>query len=216
MRLDWLVAPPCSLCDRAAQTAAFCRDCARQCRYNQQWQRFQHSSETLAAIPVLAWSTYSESLRRALQRLKYDKQQRIGETLGQWLAADLPWQQRLSLVPIPLHADRLKTRGYNQAEVISRALSRQRGDRHYPELLKRSRATTAQFGLSLVERQHNLDQAFVVQPQTIQPPLIVVDDIYTTGATITAARMALENAGYRVEGVVVVAVAPLSKTSDRT
>ncbi len=214
MRLDWLLSPPCCLCERPAIAAGLCRDCTRQCLNLHRWQRLSHPSTP--PIPVLAWAPYSEVLRQALHRLKYEKQRRLGETLGLWLARDLPWHQRLSLLPIPLHAERLAQRGYNQAEEISRSICRQRGDRHYPQLLQRQRATTAQFSLSRRDREINLQNAFSVPPQSpaVPAPLILVDDIYTSGATISAAQTALSRAGYRVQGVLVVAVAQSEKFTD--
>ncbi len=199
------------MCERAAVANGLCRDCTRQCLSLHRWQRLSHPSTP--PIPVLAWAPYSEVLRQALRRLKYENQPRIGETLGLWLARDLPWQQRLSLLPIPLHAERLAQRGYNQAEEISRSICRQRGDRHYPQLLQRQRATSAQFSLSRRDREINLHSAFrVPSPSPAVPaPLILVDDIYTSGATITAAQTALSQAGYRVQGVLVVALAQLDR-----
>jgi ComF family protein len=213
---DWLVVLPCPLCQRPAQggLGCFCQDCAGQLQSLHQscWQ----ASDRPDLLPIYAWGIHQALLRRALHVLKYDHQPRIGLTLGEWMGQDWcrsqPTSPCYTVVPIPLHADRFQKRGYNQAELLSRSFSAVSGLRHQPQALVRCKSTQAQYGLSVTQRQHNLDGAFrVTQPP--RTPVLIVDDIYTTGSTVAAACQALGSQGVEVVGIVVAARAVLQPRS---
>jgi ComF family protein len=112
---------------------------------------------------------------------------RIG---ADWLKGDA------MLVPVPLHRWRLWRRGYNQAAELARALARETGLPLLPDALVRRRATASSQGLTPPERRRNLRAAFAVNPKARTPIIgrciILVDDVFTTGATADAcARMLL-------------------------
>lgn len=207
--LDWLIIPPCPLCQRPARTGSFCQDCTLQLQASP-YHPWKDIPPPPFSLPVYSWGVYTGSLRRALQQLKYNHQSQIGLALGSWMAQR--WQtdphtrheQRLTVVPIPLHPDKLKTRGYNQAELLSRGFTEQTGLRHQPQILARIRSTEAQFGLTVEQRQKNLHQAFQVlrKPET---PVLLVDDIFTTGSTLASAHQVFQAQGIRVIGAVVAA-----------
>ncbi|MGK7912100.1 MAG: ComF family protein [Synechococcus sp.] len=118
------------------------------------------------------------------------------------------------VVPIPLHSVRRQERGFNQAEVISRAFCGVTSDRLRLRLLRRQQATQPQFGLSAQERSKNVETAFVADACDRQRwPILLVDDIYTTGATVAAAQYALESQGWRVDAALVVAMAEMEESS---
>ena len=98
------------------------------------------------------------------------------------------------LVPIPLHQSRRRKRGFNQAELLAKALSVRSGIPMDASLLIRTKKTHAQKELNDQERLANLKDAFSIQRRNIPyHNLILVDDIYTTGSTIdTAARLLKE------------------------
>ncbi len=200
----------CPLCQRRA-TATFCLDCFRQLQACQ----IATSSRT-----VFAWGRYTGALKRAIGLLKYDGKAEIARPLGQWLAQAWLHQgvaPRVVVVPIPLHCDRKLQRGYNQAELIARSFCQATGLRHYAQGLRRVKATQAQFSLSIAERHDNLEQAFTLGPdfksQHPKWPVLLLDDIYTTGATIAAATQTLRMAGVHVYGTVAVCQAQRSETS---
>ncbi len=118
------------------------------------------------------------------------------------------------VVPIPLHAARRQERGFNQAEVIARAFCDVTGNRLLHRLLRRPLATQPQFGLSARERSANVRQAFVADTCDRQRwPILLVDDIYTTGATVAAARQTLESQGWQVAAAIAVAMASMEQSS---
>lgn len=110
-----------------------------------------------------------------------------------------------AIVPVPIHRSRRAKRGYNQAELLARELSRLSGVPALPRGLMRVRATKAQKELTAAERQRNLEHSFAVGrlPEGTKR-VILVDDIYTTGSTAEACTRALRRAG--VQRVLVVTV----------
>lgn len=205
---DWLVISPCVLCQRSLQPGqrCFCVDCQNQL----QSQRHQPWCDRENHPPLYIWGVYKGSLQRALMALKYKNQPEVGVILGEWMGQ--VWQgvarqsdrSRYALVPIPLHPERFKERGYNQAERIAQGFAQITGFRTQANVLERIRSTERQRGLSAVDRQQNLAGAFGVA-RLPKEPVLIVDDIYTTGATVINAVTALESKGAKVAGIVVVA-----------
>ncbi len=211
---DWLnlfFTSPCGLCGRSAprELCPYCQQQVASC----QLANPQHSWR--ASLPLFAWGAYRGALKRVIAALKYDNQPQLARPLGQWLAeawlASRLSPLQLTVVPIPLHPDKHKVRGYNQAALlaqrfcdVTRLPLRCRG-------LERSQPTEAQFGLSIVEREQNLAQAFCLGKDFLQrspaQPVLLLDDIYTTGATARAALKTLRRSRIQVQGIVTLAFA---------
>ncbi len=111
------------------------------------------------------------------------------------------------LVPVPLHPLRQFVRVFNQAEVLARDLGNAIGIDVAPRLLRRTRRTRPQPGLSSKERRKNLAGAFVARPTRIEH-VGIVDDVMTTGSTINECAGALRKAGVKTITVWVAARAP--------
>jgi ComF family protein len=200
----------CPLCQRST-SQPFCQNCLRQVRGCQLGHRQQFP---LQEIPVFAWGEYKGALKRTIAAFKYDGKPHLARPLGHWLAeawlaTPTPQPQNLTVVPIPMHPDKQRQRGFNQAELLAV---------HFCELtrlplmrhgLERNRETIAQFHLSLTERERNLAGAFTLGQALRRPknpsPVLLLDDIYTTGATVRSAVATLIQQGIPVQGVVVVA-----------
>lgn len=139
-------------------------------------------------------------LARAIHRFKYEGHSALALPLARALAAEArPWLEPLgaapTLVPIPLHLGRLLRRGYDQAALLTRALARATRLPLRATLLRRVRATRRQVGLSDAERTENLHRAFAVSGPPPPGPIVLVDDVLTTGATARAASAVLREAG---------------------
>lgn len=148
---------------------------------------------------AIAAFAHDGTLRRALQRLKYGGSGRIAVPLARAAAPALEALTRvcgpLPLVPVPVHAARLRQRGYNQAALLARSLGAETG---LPvlDMLERRRATVRQHGLGKAARLHNLRGAFALRDGARSPPgLILVDDILTTSATLESCAQVLRAAG---------------------
>ena len=142
---------------------------------------------------------YEGPAQRALHRLKYVGASRLAGVLADPALPTLDRLLRLTgpapLVAVPVHAERLRSRGYNQAALIAdRLATRRRLPR--ADLLVRVRETGKQHRLDRAARLNNLRDAFAVRPGIAVPPIvIVVDDILTTSATLEACAGALRTAG---------------------
>ncbi len=201
----------CPLCQRSTPQE-FCLDCDRQlqkcCLPDPKclWQN---------PLPVFAWGRYSGNLKRAIAAMKYENQPQIarhlGKSLGEaWLLNAPQCDQKLVVVPIPLHANKQKQRGYNQAGLIAQSFCNTTGFKLKLNGLERIRETKPQFRLSVSEREENLTRAFILGKNFSRRPdiqVLLIDDVYTTGAT---ARSAVQT--FRQHGIAVLGLAAAATT----
>ncbi|MCX6024258.1 MAG: ComF family protein [Chloroflexi bacterium] len=141
---------------------------------------------------------FGGAIREALHALKYDGVSALAGPLGADLAEVLsyaPWRTDL-LVPAPLHSQRQRERGYNQAEKLAQAASAITGAKVDARSLRRTRATVTQTALKDTERRANVRGAFAwTGPELEGRTVTLVDDVMTTGATLDACAAALRAAG---------------------
>lgn len=174
----------------------------------------------LGAVLVASGTTYTGIVKRLIYRLKYDGDKivvadlaRLAKSALDALVADRSDASNALVVPIPLHWMRMVTRGYNQADLIAEGLLREpSGLKLDRRLLSRRRFTRAQHGLGKDERRRNLADAFRANrwaPEGGQT-IVLVDDIYTSGATIAQAADVLRRNGFGPIYAVTVARAVLN------
>lgn len=153
----------------------------------------------LARVRSAVW--HEAGARDVVHLLKYEGWWRVTSAMALAMRGLEPLTGRLFLVPVPLAPKRLRTRGYNQSEHLARALGAVAGQQVRPDALTRVRETPTQTALTPEERLANVSGAFratAVKQQTV----VIVDDVFTTGATLVAAAEALIRAGAaRVEAV---------------
>lgn len=215
--LSSLFEPPCAACARVLPNpldGAVCEACWAQVRAAAV-PLVEHRSEIETLDALCAIGDYEGRLRDIIHALKYDRRRSIAPPLGAMMrAAAAPLlRDALLVVPVPLHPSRERTRGFNQAEDLARALGPP-----VRRLLKRVVATVPQVDLPAAERHRNVRDAFVLSlptripvPTSISLPtrdavparvplpavIVLVDDVSTTGATLNACALVLKAAGVR-------------------
>lgn len=131
-------------------------------------------------------------------RIKYHNDIGLGELLSSILAnfvAGFAWPIDL-IVPVPLGKSRFRARGYNQAAVIGWPLALALGWPYASDGVSRVRETASQVGLSRSERRENVRGAFVASPARVSGrTILLVDDVVTTGSTVSSVAQALRAAG---------------------
>jgi len=162
-----------------------------------------------------SFAIYNDALGAAVVLLKYEEVKRLGEwfaaRLGETMAQQGGEFRPDMVAPVPLHRDRLRERGYNQAEVIARPLARRLGLPLLPRLLVRARPRPPQLVLSRRERWNSVRGAYVTHAdaRVDKARILLVDDVFTTGATLDACARALRKAGAaEVMGLTVARVVP--------
>ncbi len=156
---------------------------------------------------AVSYGSYESGLRELIHLLKYGGMRPAANVLGRMLAeaiATLALESpadSVALVPVPLHRAKLRQRGFNQAELIARAAMKVGPARDRLRLcagvLERKRETASQIGLTTHQRRENLRGAFgVVQRELVAGrEVLIVDDVYTTGATVSECARVLRRAG---------------------
>lgn len=135
----------------------------------------------------------------AIYHLKYHNAQIIGLIFGRELGREyrrwLEMRKIELIIPIPLHIRRRRSRGYNQAEIISRGLSEVTGIPVDSENMVRVKYTTPQKKLDNSQRQRNMYGIFRLRHKVEAKNVVLVDDIYTTGSTLDEAARILKRGG---------------------
>ncbi len=219
--LDALFPPRCSACARFCRarfcarhaptaiplTAPFCRVCAAPfdplAKHDQRCADCRDSPIAFNAARA-AW-IYVGAPRDAIHRLKYGGKSALAERLTPALLDTLRCDDILSVVPfdcvvaVPLHRRRERKRGFNQSELLARALARQLEVPSLP-LLQRVRATPPQVGLGAEARRENVRGAFALHPRVeeVPPYVLLVDDVYTTGSTLRECARVLKSGGAEI------------------
>ena len=137
---------------------------------------------------------YDCPIGHAIRNLKYSRKTYLADILGDLLPFDetIPAEW---IIPVPLHPKRLSKRGFNQSELLAEALSRRTGIPVLNDLLERKIHTDPQAGLSGKERRNNLKGAFSCKKSLPAETVILVDDVITTGSTLSACAEALKKSG---------------------
>lgn len=146
-----------------------------------------------------SFGPYDAELRSLVVLLKYSSVRTLARPLAGWLAAVLHQNPEMAsfdaLVPVPLHPRRLRARGYNQAELLARELSRWVEHPVRADWLHRVRDTPSQTGLTPLQRAENVRGAFTGPAKLKAARILLVDDVCTTGATLNACARELKRAG---------------------
>jgi ComF family protein len=163
------------------------------------------SADAIANPPVFerlrSVAIHDGIARSLVHGLKYRDRTDLAVMMADWMirASDGHVADCDAILPVPLHAFRLWGRKFNQSAELARAIARRSGKPYLPTALIRTKRTVQQVGLGATQRQDNVRGAFTVteagKAALFGKRIVLVDDVYTTGATVSAATRALKKAG---------------------
>lgn len=216
---DWIIPPTCLGCATAVgQAGALCGTCWSRAQFVEEPRcpvlgtPFAYDSglgtmslQALADPPPFdrarAAVLYDDVARKIVRTFKFGDSPELAPWMANWMtrAGRELMQPEAVIVPVPLHRNRTIQRRYNQSAELARHVSRRSSIRYRPELLQRVRPTRQQVGLGAKERSRNVQGAFRV-PRRFElevkgSHIILIDDVYTTGATLRACARALRRKG---------------------
>ncbi|MCQ2519280.1 MAG: ComF family protein [Lachnospiraceae bacterium] len=213
--LDFVYPKRCAVCDGALDKNEFgiCMECKKKIKYIEGKLCFKcgrptedskdycrecagHTHVFDAGRSVFSYETIGESI----YRFKYMNRPEYAGFYAEVIATELKyWIEALEadgIIPVPLHKNRLKSRGYNQAELISRELSKRINVPVYSDVILRKKDTIPQKKCDKNQRIINMKKAFIVNKNGVKlEKVIVVDDIFTTGSTIDSMASELRKSG---------------------
>jgi ComF family protein len=211
----------CPLCQRTAENI-FCAYCQKKLF---SYQLSNPKQSWNGNLPIFAWGKYDGELTRAIAKLKYNNCPEIGTFLGNCLGKTwldnypITKTKKLIILPIPLFPEKLKQRGFNQAELMAQGFCQITKDTLVTEELIRIKDTLAMFGLNPIQRENNIRGAFQVsknwQHNPPNAPVLLLDDIYTRGTTVIEAAKILRQYNINVIGAIAVAKAIKNLSADK-
>lgn len=219
--LEWLLPPRCGSCRSLGSWLCeacrsrirpleepLCVRCGREVEFEGASCGCRQRMKALWRLRSAA--SYEGPLEKAIHRFKYEGWRVLAPVLAglimDSLAGHVP--PGAVLVAVPLHRRRRRARGYNQSELLAGRLRRPLGIGAPPGRLLRLRDTPSQTGLDRLRRRDNVDGAFGWRGPNLEGlPVVVVDDVTTTGATLEACAVTLRAAGAgRILGLTVARV----------
>lgn len=182
-RVPRVVEPFCEKCGIPIRKIGLCE----KCQTNPPAYRLMRS-----------WAVFDSPVQNALHTLKYRRNIGLGDSIGCQMVdfvLSLKWDIDI-VVPAPLGRQRLKERGYNQVGLVAQPLAHELGLEYAPQALWKARETRSQVGLTISQRRENVSQAYQADPSVVKrKSILLMDDVATTGSTISACTDALLSAG---------------------
>ncbi len=196
----------CSKCRKELipETDMVCSICGSFNTFGKQDCQFCQT-ETLYFDKCVSIFPYNDVVRTLIHELKYKEMTRIASYFTEqaifFIETEIPFSSIDYVCPVPLHRTRQRERGFNQAAIIAQQLAKHFDWKYYPKLIKRAKFTFSQSNLSPEMRKLNVETAFSVDKKSELENLdfLIIDDIFTTGATVNAiCRMLREHNVNRV------------------
>lgn len=214
MLLDLIAPPICGLCKEPSGLSGMDLGICLGCLLLE--YRLCDTPESKILIRERMWSSWvaagyrlgGGAVKSLIYKFKYAGRKKVAFLLGREVA--LGWQppeEEFQLVPVPIHRRRKMVRGYNQTEAIARGMSSVWGTEVNCKLLQRSAHRKSLTSSGRWKRADELEGVIELTQSSHSTPVVLVDDVLTTGATLRACRDILENANIRVIGAAVIALA---------
>lgn len=190
--LDWIYKKKCYFCGSSKDSAKMCKKCYDKLNFCD----FLPNREILG-VPVYTCGFYADIMQKMIRGIKYHKQKELAFYIAKFMyeyMQNLNLNKGFTVVPVPLFAKRKRKRGYNHMELVCEELCRLSGMNYDFEIIKRIKNTKPQYGLKRQERIKNLTNAFEIT-KIPKSPLLLIDDICTTGSTFESMILELNKNG---------------------
>jgi len=188
--LDYFYPPHCLICEKSGKHP-LCNDCLSQLE-----PRPKVSS--LRPFNVLTIFSYGDAIRDIIHKMKFDGHEEFGILLAELSAPYLVGLGERTLIPVPIHPFRLRTRGFNQSAVIAKRLAKLLGWKYGGKIIQRTKNTLPQLTLNLEDRAENVKDAFTPHPFAkinSNKHYMLIDDIMTTSSTLHSCASVLHKMG---------------------
>ncbi len=208
---DWLTPQRCDVCQQVHSETLVCNDCypslpfqAGCCdRCGQSYAATEtYCGRCIESPPYFdrcfSAFRYESPISDQIQHLKYGDCPSLARKLAQLMVRELVANNITKpqlLVPVPMHHQRLHTRGFNQAALLCRHLANELKIEHQLGLVRKTRSTAPQVDLTLMQRKSNLRGAFTVTRPTVNSDIAIIDDVLTTGSTANEIAKLLKRNG---------------------
>lgn len=196
--LDLIYRKKCYFCGKSKYSIKMCPSCYEKLEFSD-----RIANRIVNGVDVYCAGIYTKELQKLIRGLKYHKQRDLAYFQAKFMYEyfanlDNLKNKDFELIPVPLHQNRIKKRKYNHMELVCEEFSKLSGFECNFELIKRIKDTKPQYRLSRVQRLKNLSGAFEVNKNKISgKPLLIMDDICTTGSTFEEMIKVLKNAGIK-------------------
>ena len=192
--LDLIYRKKCYFCGKSKYSLKMCPEC-----YDKLCYTDIRASRVIDGVTVFVCGVYEKNLQKLIRGLKYHKQRELAFYLAKFMYEyfeKLGIERTFQVVPVPLHKNRIRNRKYNHMELVADEFCRLSGFTPNFELIKRIKDTTPQYKLSKQERMKNLSGAFEVdKTKKLSLPVLLLDDICTTGSTFEEMISSLKKEG---------------------
>jgi len=196
--LDYIYKKKCYFCGSAKECVKMCSKCYDELCYSD-----LALNREIMSVKVFSAGVYEKNLQKLIRGLKYHKQKELAFYMAKFMwsyfkeiLSEYNFESNFQVVPVPLHPKRHKKRGYNHMELVAKEFCNLSGYELNIDLIKRIKNTKPQYKLSRLEKLENLKNAFEVdESKKLDMPVLIIDDICTSGATFSSMISEFKTAG---------------------
>lgn len=188
--LDFIYKKKCYFCNKSKECVKMCSACYQELTHND-----IKENRELLGVKIYSAGVYEKNLQKMIRGIKYHRQKELAYYMAKFMweyfsnvMEKYNIEPSFQVVPIPLHKNRQKQRGYNHMELVASEFCNLSGLEPNFELVKRIKATKPQYKLPYTKKMENLKGAFSVDKTKLikGKPVLIIDDICTSGATFTS------------------------------
>ena len=184
--LDFIYKKRCYFCSSSKECVKMCSKC-----YGELTHSDYRVNRAISGVEIYSAGVYEKYLQKMIRGIKYHSQKELAYYMAKFMweyfqkiTEKRGIEKDFQIIPVPLHKKRQRKRGYNHMELVGRELSLLSGFELNTELITRIKPTKPQYKLSYAEKIKNLENAFSVdKTKDLGKPVLIIDDICTSGAT---------------------------------